>query len=126
MYNETKIDVLVGKTIEKIDSSNENILFVCKDEAFEMYHMQDCCESVRVHNIDGDLQSLIGKEVVKASCEVSDSWPNDVLMPKYTDSFTWTTFTIETVTSKVTVRWLGESNGYYSESVYFGRTHKPL
>lgn len=122
------IGAIVGKKIAKVlNEQGFTILFVCEDgDSFEAYHMQDCCESVSVHDIIGDLQLLVGQEIIAASEEELSDYPEDVPKPEYTDSFTWTIHTFKTVKGQVIVRWLGESNGYYSESVYFGRTPTPI
>jgi hypothetical protein len=120
------IQLLVGKTISKIHEGDEQIIFVCSDgDAFEAYHMQDCCESVVIHDIDGDLQTLVGETITEATEDVSHEWPSDVPAATH-DSITWTTHRFTTARGTVTVRWFGESNGYYSETVHFGRTHKPI
>jgi len=127
MY-EDDFSLLVGKTLEKIDVTDEEVLFICDDDsAFRAYHMQDCCESVAIHDINGNPDSLIGSKIVESEDIVSEDWPGDVPTPSYLDSFTWTTHRIKTESDQeVSFRWLGESNGYYSESVYLTRTHKPL
>jgi hypothetical protein len=82
-----------------------------------MYHSQDCCESVYLYDIIGDLEDLIGSPILKASEESN----NDDIEGTQTsdDSHTWTFYHFATMKGYVTLRWLGESNGYYSEGVDF-------
>ena len=128
MYaDENDLGLLLGKTLESVEENGDEMLFLCADgDAFRAYHMQDCCESVVIHDITGDVQSLVGSPIVHATEDISDKWPEDV--PRgHSESFTWTTHHFRTETgSEVVVRWRGESNGYYGEDVHFGRTHKPL
>jgi len=132
MREESTPGLLVGKTIERIETNKENdeMLFVCADgEAFRAYHMQDCCESVAIHDIKGMLCDLIGQEIAEASeeAESDGEWPSDVEKPRYVESYTWTTHRFKAANgAEVVVRWLGESNGYYGESVHFQRTHLPV
>lgn len=122
MFSELK-----GVTLIRIDGSvgDEEMKFVTNDgQNFLMYHDQDCCENVYVEEIVGDLSDLIGSEILFAE-ETSNS---DRPPPKYSESWTWTFYKLSTIKGSVTIRWLGESNGYYSESVSFvklGSAGKP-
>jgi hypothetical protein len=80
-----------------------------------MFHSQDCCESVSIESIVGDLHDLVGKPIVKAevSSNVDDESVDD---ESVTLSATWTFYEIATVKGNVTIRWYGESNGCYSET----------
>ncbi len=125
---EDDFGLLTGKTLTKIEVSNEEVLFICDDNsAFRAYHMQDCCETVAIHDIKGEPDSLLGKRVIESEEIVSNEWPEDVPVPDYLDSYTWTSHRIKVDSGEeVSFRWLGESNGYYSESVYLTRTHCPI
>ena len=51
------ISELLGKTILDINVfENRCITFKCSDgDSYNMYHVQDCCESVSIEDINGDL-----------------------------------------------------------------------
>lgn len=107
---------LVGKTITDVtvakDCDDDHIDFtLASGETFRLYHAQDCCESVHINDINGDLAKLRG-EVKLAEESSNESDP-----PIRADSWTWTFYRIATDSQHVDIRWLGESNGYYSESV---------
>jgi hypothetical protein len=116
------IEQLLGKTIGSIDrpAGDEIVFTLDTGEQFRMYHSQDCCEIVTVDDIAGDLDDLIGTPIVKAE-EVTSSENPPGVTKEYQDSFTWTFYHLATVKGYVTIRWYGESNGYYSESVDFAR-----
>lgn len=115
--------VLIGKTIKSITGiDNDNIYIQTETgDCFNIYHAQGCCEYVRVWDTVGNLQDIIGSKILSAS-EYCDDKPDDVDYESY-DSYTWTIYEIVTDKGKFTIRWLGESNGYYGETPYFMRSH---
>lgn len=118
--SEVPFSHILGKTITKIEGGigDEVITFHTDDGYYEMYHSQDCCESVYVENITGDLKDLIGSPILLAEESTSDVNPEGVEIA-YQDYFTWTFYKLATIKGYVDIRWYGESNGYYSESVDF-------
>jgi len=115
------VNVLVGKTLSKIHGGvvgDDVITFTTTDgEMYSMFHYQDCCESVSIHDIVGDMQDLVGEPLLVAEETAGESpagWDDE-----YHDSHTWTFYKFATRKGYVDIRWLGESNGYYSESVTF-------
>lgn len=117
---EAKFEDLLGKTIVEIDGAEADsdvIVFLCSDGTkYMMYHEQDCCESVTVNDICGSITRMIGTPITKAEC-VTNS--NDPAATEWAESWTWTFYHLATVKGYLTIRWYGESNGYYSESVDF-------
>jgi hypothetical protein len=119
MIKEEGISLLKGRTIERVSVSpaNDEIVFVTTDgKRFRMYHEQDCCEHVEIEDITGDIQSLIGQEVLEAYESSNSDEP-----PAYEsdESYTWTFYRLRTARETVVIRWYGVSNGFYSESVSF-------
>lgn len=118
-----KFSDLVGKVLTKIKGAigDDSMKFVCSDGTqYQLWHQQDCCEGVSIEDICGDLNDLIGSPIVVAEESTSGDNPPGVDMEsRYQDSFTWTFYKLDTAKGGVTIRWYGESNGYYSESVDF-------
>ena len=103
----------IGKQFFHIGRGDSEMLFYCNDGyIWKMYHEQDCCESVYIEDIEGDLDDLINTDILNAE-EVCNSDRDN----KEYESVTWTFYKFATIKGYVTIRWVGSSNGYYSESV---------
>lgn len=114
------IKELLSKTLSKIDIIADEILFYCNDDTvYKMFHEQDCCERVTIEDICGNLDDLIGTPIVMAEKVTNNDSPKKSYGDEEDISFTWTFYKIATVKGYVTIRWYGESNGCYSESVNF-------
>ena len=107
------IEQLKGLVPISIYHDEETLQITTKEGKFNFYHVQDCCENVYIESIVGDITDLIGNPILLAE-ESTNSTDNP---PKYSDFFTWTFYKFATIKGYVDIRWLGESNGYYSESV---------
>jgi hypothetical protein len=118
-----EVNVLKGKTLSSVEASDDEIVFTTTaGEVYKMYHEQDCCESVYVESIVGDLDDLVGEEILmaEASENLFDVIKNfDKDEKDYDDSHTWTFYKFATRKGYVDIRWFGTSNGYYSEEVSF-------
>lgn len=114
----TVIDRLIGKTLKSVERVDENrydgdaLIFVDTDNTrYTFRHYQDCCESVSIEDIAGELDDLVGSPLTMAEVASQESETDY-------ESQTWTFYKFATIKGYVTVRWHGSSNGYYSESVY--------
>lgn len=114
-----KFEDLLGCTLQKcINIDNGEIIFkLVNGDSYKLYHEQDCCEDVYIEDICGNLNDLIGSPITQAEENSSSDIING--KPEFPDSWTWTFYRIATQKGQVVIRWLGESNGYYSESVDF-------
>ena len=122
---DTNFSSLVGKTITEIQggfAGSEAIVFSCSDDTiYRMYHSQQCCESVSVQDIVGDMDRLIGWVV--QSAYVDSNCGNNCDGFSGTDEVQqWTFYRITTMNGEtVTIRWYGTSNGWYSMDVSFAQ-----
>ena len=115
---------LVGlklKSVEGLAVDSGKVIFNTEcGRQFKMYHEQDCCEGVSINDICGDIEDLIDAQIThfeersNSGDEETEGKPSE-----YSESFTWTFYDIQTTKGCVNIKWLGESNGYYSESVSF-------
>lgn len=114
-------DDFYGKKIFDViglNKGSDEVRIIFEDGSyFFMTHFQDCCEYVRIYDIDQDLD-IIGAEwrgYEESSCSGDENdW----------GSSTWTFYRLYTSNGVVWIRWLGESNGYYSEGVSCGYLEK--
>ncbi|MCQ5895304.1 hypothetical protein MZC75_18190 [Escherichia coli] len=117
----TVINEMLGCTFKEV-FKNENDELVFRGDysrgvwgtVFTFFHFQECCEKVWIEDIVGDLDDLQGEplteaEVVTEECDVGECHQ------------TWSFFKFGTSKGCVTVRWCGESLGFYSERVSLKR-----
>lgn len=120
--DEYTLDDLRGKTFDRVyvNDDKSELIFENAEYEFKLLHEEDCCECVQIEDIVGDLDDLVGRplDIVEEVEYDQDYNPPDV-KPVSGDSFTWTFYKFATIKGYVDVRWLGESNGYYSEAVDF-------
>ena len=103
---------LVFTSVVGLEEQSEEVIFTSScGRKFKMYHQQDCCELVYVADVCGDTSDLVGARVISAEERTIESESDYGTM-------TATFYDIQTTSGSVTIRWNGESNGYYSESVY--------
>jgi hypothetical protein len=113
---------MLGATIVSISGmqdESEAVIFTAQDgRSWHMWYQPDCCARCYIVQIDGDVQDLIGSPLLMSE-EISNEGAS---APEgYYESYTWTFYKFATIKGYVTLRWLGSSNGYYSESVSFAR-----
>ena len=105
---------MLGKTFTSVTNDNDDddrVIFTEENgDQYIFYHIQNCCENVRVRDIVGDLSDLVGSPLLEAE-ERSNSGHTTY------GSETWTFYKFGTIKGHVNISWIGESNGYYSESV---------
>ena len=114
------LNTMAGKTIKNIvgvaEGSDEVTITTTDGNSYVLYHEQDCCESVWLYDFEGDPEDLSGALIMSAE-EVTGVVTDE--MNEGTECPEWTFYKIETSKGGLWLRWLGDSNGYYSTSVDF-------
>lgn len=115
-------DRLQGKTliaVEGAEPGETQIIFTCSDGSrFGMSHSQDCCETVELIDVIGEIADLLNMPILLAEVvtNADEIYPDVAWIDT---SGTWTFYKLATNRGYVTLRWFGSSNGYYSEEVDF-------
>lgn len=109
--NTTMTDIRVERETSPFDTNDAIVFTTSTGEQYRMTHLQDCCETVTIDDIVGNLDDLVGSPMTMA--EVAQTGD----CRTYDESCTWTFYKLATAKGYVTIRWYGASNGYYSESV---------
>lgn len=112
---------LVGKIVESLVQHTDALVLRTTDGSrYVLLHYPECCESVELIDVAGDLNDLIGKPITRCEQRTSHDPPPGGISsegPHYEyDSWTWSFNEIATNKGSVTLRWFGQSNGYYSET----------
>lgn len=108
----TNFKDLIGLTFDSIISDDDTVCFNGK-RSFILVHDQDCCESVYLSDVTGDLSDLVGLPILMAEEAIN---PEEA---DHTIEGTWTFYKLATNKGYVTLRFHGTSKGCYSESVTF-------
>lgn len=113
---ERRVDAIDTAGGAYMPSGSEDSLMLFENAApigphFLFQHEQDCCEHVRLEDVCGDLSDLLDTPILAAKMTCDDE------NPAGGESSTYTFYDLRTIRGSVTLRWLGESNGYYSERV---------
>ena len=120
--------VLEGQTIKSIEGLEVGSDYVSietqEGNKYTMTYYPDyCCVSCDIADVVGDVEDLIGQKIEVAE-ERSEEATKNNCDDKYLLSGTWTFYELRTIKGSVTIRWLGTSNGYYSESASFHEAGK--
>ena len=112
---------MIGCTFDSYEThpsgSDITLLLLKGPQTFRFVHHWDCCEDVRLEDVAGELDDLIGSPILGAEVESNHDNPIKDEFGYYPGSHTWTFYKLRTAKGYVTLRFIGISNGYYSESV---------
>jgi len=105
--------------VEGLKKGSDKITFRMMTGNLVLEHEQDCCERVVVEDFEGDANDFVGQVLIEAEEIVNgEGRKQKGKSPEHAESLTWTFYKFRTTGGDLWLRWLGESNGYYSEKVH--------
>jgi hypothetical protein len=112
-----EISELVGQAIDRVEYPGHEVICLlhCTRGMYAFVHHQDCCESVGLQGKTG-MDAILGKSITAASITRDHDLPPGM---NEMESFTNTKVRLTAGEHTAELWFLGESNGYYSESVHF-------
>ncbi len=119
---------LEHKLIKKIQGlevgSSKVLITLGSGHVYRMYHAAECCERVEINDISGDVDAdftdaYVGRAEENSNEDVSGEHESATWTFYRHESATWTFYRLDTSKGCIVIRWLGTSNGNYSESVAF-------
>lgn len=96
--------------VEGMEEGSEKVRIVTDKGSISFFHYQDCCESVSVEDVTGDVEDLIGSRIAEFREDTNHEASG------YGETL-WTFYNIITDIGDFQIRWCGTSNGYYSVGV---------
>lgn len=119
---------LIGLTLKEVTVNKQDDVITFTSECgqqFRMLHHNDCCETVYIEDVEGDINDLIGSPILVAETvqdEMQQAMNLIIPLPeKNGECEQWTFYRLATAKGWVVIRWYGDSNGYYSTDVSFER-----
>lgn len=115
-YSNDSMISMEGSLILSFQKEMDELIIKTTKGFFRFYHEQDCCESVYLENFDGWSDYGVGEEILKTEEKLfspEEEYPEMLFLESCTGTF----YSIQTNSMDLSMRWVGESNGYYSESV---------
>lgn len=108
----SNFEQIQGMTITAVvyKETSESLHIHLNTHVLEMIHHQECCETVYLADVVGSFEDLIGYPLLEVSENLVDIGSEDI-------SSTASYYNFRTVKASVQLRWVGESSGYYSETV---------
>lgn len=110
----------INYTLEGV-GTRDKILFESDGYKYILVGQKDCCNFVFIEDICGDLSDIENSKILLAEESFSGEGSRES-----GDSKTWSFYKLSTINGSVTIRFNGESNGYYSETADLLKMHEAL